>query len=161
MSERAIFLAALDKDPAERAAFLDEACAGSEALRRGVETLLRLNAAPHRFLEVPAIEQLAAAVPGRESAAADLSFLGPPSEPGSLGRLDHYEVPGALCRLIERLHAKTPTDRPASAQEVAEMLSGMLAGLQPAVAEAGSSPAAGRGRQASRGGVAGSAVSVV
>jgi tRNA A-37 threonylcarbamoyl transferase component Bud32 len=92
MSERAIFLAALDKDPAERAAFLDEACAGSEALRRGVETLLRLNAAPHRFLEVPAIEQLAAAVPGRESAAADLSFLGPPSEPGSLGRLDHYEV---------------------------------------------------------------------
>jgi hypothetical protein len=92
MSERAIFLAALDKDPSERAAFLDEACAGNATLRLGVETLLRLHAVPHRFLEVPAVEQLAAAVPGPESAAADLSFLGPPSEPGSLGRLDHYEV---------------------------------------------------------------------
>src|SRR5262245_57197460 len=63
MSERAIFLAALDKAPAERAAFLDEACAGNETLRRGVETLLRLHAAPHQFLEVPAPEQLAAAAP--------------------------------------------------------------------------------------------------
>jgi hypothetical protein len=92
MSERAIFLAALDKDPAERAAFLDEACAGNETLRRGVDTLLRLHAAHHPFLEVSAVEQLAATVPDPESAAADLSFLGPPSEPGSLGRLDHYEV---------------------------------------------------------------------
>ena len=91
MSERAIFLAALDKDPSERSAFLDEACAGNETLRRGVETLLRLHAAPHRFLEVPAVEQLGAA-PSPDSAAADLSFLAPPSEPGSLGRLDHYEV---------------------------------------------------------------------
>jgi hypothetical protein len=33
-----------------------------------------------------------AIVPGPESAAADLSFLGPSWEPGSLGRLDHYEV---------------------------------------------------------------------
>jgi eukaryotic-like serine/threonine-protein kinase len=95
MSERAIFLAALDKDPAERAAFLDEACAGNETLRRGVETLLRLHAAPHRFLEVPAVEQLAAAAPAAgtlETCPADLSFLAPPSGPGSLGRLDHYEV---------------------------------------------------------------------
>src|SRR5205814_9521995 len=30
--------------------------------------------------------------PGPESAAADLTFLAPPSGPGSLGRLDHYEV---------------------------------------------------------------------
>jgi tRNA A-37 threonylcarbamoyl transferase component Bud32 len=86
MNEQAIFLAALDKDPAERAAFLDEACAGDDTLRRSVETLLRLDAEPHGFLDVPAIEQLA------ENVAADLSFLAPPSEPGSLGRLDHYEV---------------------------------------------------------------------
>jgi hypothetical protein len=92
MSERAIFLAALDKDPSERAAFLDEACAGNETLRRGVETLLRLDAAPHRFLEVPAVEQLAAAMPGLDGAAADLSFLAPSTEPGSIGRLDHYEI---------------------------------------------------------------------
>ena len=38
MSEEAIFLAALDKDPVERAGFLDEACGGDETLRRGVET---------------------------------------------------------------------------------------------------------------------------
>jgi eukaryotic-like serine/threonine-protein kinase len=92
MNEREIFLAALDKDPSERAAFLDEACAGDETVRRGVETLLRLNAAPHPFLEVPAVDQLSADVPGLRNAAVDLSFLGPPSEPGSLGRLDHYEV---------------------------------------------------------------------
>jgi hypothetical protein len=91
MSERAIFLEALDKDPAERAAFVDEACAGNVTLRLGVETLLRLHATPQPFLEMPAVEQLAAAS-GPQGAEADLSFLGPPSEPGSLGRLDHYEV---------------------------------------------------------------------
>src|SRR5262249_24031768 len=60
MNEQAIFLAALDKDPSERAAFLDEACAGDARLRRGVETLLRLDAESHGFLDVPAPEQLAA-----------------------------------------------------------------------------------------------------
>src|SRR5262245_53611050 len=88
-SEQAIFLAALDKDLAERTAFLDEACGGDAALRQGVETLLRLHAGPNRFLEVPAVEQLSAA-------AADLTFLAPPTEPGSLGRLDHYDVLGVV-----------------------------------------------------------------
>jgi serine/threonine protein kinase len=92
MSEQAIFLAALDKDPAERAAFLDEACAGDTVLQRGVQTLLRLHAEAHGFLDVPALEQLAGADPWPGHAVADLLFLTPPSEPGSLGRLDHYEV---------------------------------------------------------------------
>jgi tRNA A-37 threonylcarbamoyl transferase component Bud32 len=92
MNEQTLFLAALDKDPAERAAFLDEACAGDATLRQSVETLLRLHAEPHGFLDVPAIEQLAGANPGAGNPAADLSFLGPSSESGSLGRLDHYEV---------------------------------------------------------------------
>src|SRR6516164_10048339 len=92
MNEQAIFLAALEKDPAERAAFLNEACAGDTALRGGVETLLRLHAETHTFLDVPALEQLAAADPAPGNAAPDLSFLAPSSEPGSLGRLDHYEV---------------------------------------------------------------------
>src|SRR6516164_215131 len=92
MNEQAIFLAALEKDPAERAAFLNEACAGDTALRGGVETLLRLHAETHTFLDVPAIEQLAAADPAPGNAAPDLSFLAPPTEPGSLGRLEHYEV---------------------------------------------------------------------
>jgi hypothetical protein len=32
MTEQALFLAALDKDPAERAAFLDQACGGDATL---------------------------------------------------------------------------------------------------------------------------------
>jgi hypothetical protein len=72
MNEQEIFLAALDKDPSERAAFLDEACGGDAALRRGVETLLRLHTECHSFLAVPAVEQLAAASSGSVNAAAEL-----------------------------------------------------------------------------------------
>ncbi|HKB37538.1 MAG TPA: serine/threonine-protein kinase, partial [Gemmataceae bacterium] len=106
MTEREIFLAALDKDPAERAAFLDEACGGDAALRRGVEALLRLQGQTHGFLQVPAAEQLAAPTPPDtpECDAEDsgtlpprpdgppLDFLAPSRRPGSLGRLGHYEV---------------------------------------------------------------------
>jgi hypothetical protein len=92
MNEQTLFLAALDKDPAERATFLDEACGGDATLRGNVEKLLRLHADTHGFLEVPAIEQLAGPNPGVENPAADLSFLAPSSEPGSLGRLDYYEI---------------------------------------------------------------------
>src|SRR5262249_61019414 len=77
-----------DKGPAGRAGFVDEGCAGNETRRRGVETLLRLHAAPRPFLEVSAVEQLAAAA----KTGDDLTFLSPSSEPGSLGRLDHYEI---------------------------------------------------------------------
>ena len=55
MNEETIFTAALAKPtPAERAAYLDEACAGDEGLRRRVETLLASHAAAG-FLETPAI----------------------------------------------------------------------------------------------------------
>jgi WD40 repeat protein/serine/threonine protein kinase len=86
MSERAIFLNALDReDPAARAAYLDEACAGRPELRRRIERLLRAHREGGSFLEVPAPEQLA-------SADQALTFLAPPLEPGALGRLDHYDV---------------------------------------------------------------------
>jgi serine/threonine protein kinase len=86
MTEREIFLDALEReDSAARAAFLDVACAGRPALRRRVEELLRYHRENPRFLNVPAMEQLAAA-------EKSLAFLGKPAEPGSLGRLDHYEV---------------------------------------------------------------------
>jgi serine/threonine protein kinase len=39
------------------------------------------------------------------------------------------ELPEPLCRLIARLHAKKPDDRPASATEVADLLAGLLADL--------------------------------
>jgi WD40 repeat protein/tRNA A-37 threonylcarbamoyl transferase component Bud32 len=86
MTERTIFLAALEReDPAARAAYLDAACAGQPALRRRVEELLRSHREADTFLDVPVMEQVAAA-------EASLAFLGPPVEPGALGRLDHYEV---------------------------------------------------------------------
>jgi WD40 repeat protein/tRNA A-37 threonylcarbamoyl transferase component Bud32 len=86
MTESEIFHDALEReDPAARAAYLDAACAGRPALRQRVEKLLRLHREDPTFLNVPAIDQLALA---EES----LAFLGPPAEPGGLGRLDHYEV---------------------------------------------------------------------
>jgi WD40 repeat protein/tRNA A-37 threonylcarbamoyl transferase component Bud32 len=85
MSERSIFLNALDReDPADRAAYLDKACAGQPELRRRMERLLRAQV-EDSFLEEPAPEQLAR---GEQA----LTFLAPSSEPGALGRLDHYEV---------------------------------------------------------------------
>jgi WD40 repeat protein len=107
----AIFFAALAKTAAaERAAFLDEACAGDEPLRRQVERLLAAHAQADAFLERPIAEaaDLAAlsppaspaggagpahgAAPRRPEAGEPLDFLAAPSRPGSLGRLGHYEV---------------------------------------------------------------------
>ena len=52
MTERDIFIAALQKeDPAQRQAYLDEACAGQPELRRQVESLLRLYEGAGSFLE--------------------------------------------------------------------------------------------------------------
>jgi serine/threonine protein kinase len=58
MSERSIFLAVLEKKNAEeRAAFLDEACAGDADLRRQIECLLEEHARAGSFLEKAAIEE--------------------------------------------------------------------------------------------------------
>jgi hypothetical protein len=88
------FFAALEKcTPEERAAYLDEACAGNETLRRRVETLLASHAEVGHFLERPIVEAEGVAALGSvETAAVDLSFLAPSTEPGSIGRLDHYEI---------------------------------------------------------------------
>src|SRR5262245_33453233 len=88
MTEETIFEVALQKQtPAERAAYLDEACGGDADLRRRVAALLDTHEKVGSFLERPAVEQIAAGV-----ATAGLDFLRPSSAPGSLGRLAHYEV---------------------------------------------------------------------
>jgi WD40 repeat protein/serine/threonine protein kinase len=98
MTEREIFLEALDRDPAERAAFLDEACGGDATLRRSVESLLRLSEKTHGFLDVPAVAQLTPAAADSDTLQAcsagpvSLPFLSPSQRPDSLGRLGHYEV---------------------------------------------------------------------
>src|SRR5262245_41332200 len=51
-----IHQAALERQARQRAAFLDDACAGDETLRREVESLLALEAAAEPFLESPALE---------------------------------------------------------------------------------------------------------
>src|SRR5262245_31353696 len=86
MTEREIFLAAMEKDDAaERANYLDQACGADATLRQRVAALLRFHERDTNFMEVPVVEQLA-------GDASGLDFLGPSQKPGSLGRLAHYEV---------------------------------------------------------------------
>ncbi len=59
-----VFQSLLGIAPASRAAFLDEACRGNDALRREVESLL--ESVDSRFMEQPAIAQVAEIV-GKES----------------------------------------------------------------------------------------------
>src|SRR5438445_361359 len=90
MTERDIFIAALQKDdPAERQAYLDEACAQQPELRKQVANLLWLHKGAGSFLEKPAAKSAAT---GAFQDAAE-----PASSP---------EAPGALIgpyKLIEQL----------------------------------------------------------
>jgi serine/threonine protein kinase/Tol biopolymer transport system component len=52
--------AALERDPQQRAAFLDAACQGDQALRQEVESLLGSQAGAEGFLNSPAVENAAA-----------------------------------------------------------------------------------------------------
>jgi WD40 repeat protein len=96
MSERAIFFAALDRDdPCERAAYLDQACAGDAALRQRIEALLQCHAKAGDFLDMPAGQQLAAQADTQAEppkTGVPLDFLAPSQRPDSMGRLGHYEV---------------------------------------------------------------------
>ena len=58
----ALYHAALARNRTEREAFLAEACAGDEALRREVESLLAQPASAEGFLAAPAIAMAAAQV---------------------------------------------------------------------------------------------------
>jgi serine/threonine protein kinase/WD40 repeat protein/tetratricopeptide (TPR) repeat protein len=69
MQEQSLFIEALEKaDPAERAAFLERACAGDLALRQRIERLLACHQEGSGFLEAPATPLL----PHQPAAAADL-----------------------------------------------------------------------------------------
>ena len=122
MNEKEIFQAAVEiSDPANRQAYLSQACGTDTALRARVETLLAAHAAAsNEFLNVPAMEQVQPpAVSGQQptlelpataranaarpapscgdseddaSPAEDLSFLQPSTKAGSIGALGHYEI---------------------------------------------------------------------
>ncbi|HTU88893.1 MAG TPA: hypothetical protein VMF69_02245, partial [Gemmataceae bacterium] len=54
MNEQSLFVEALEKqDPAERAAFLDQMCAGDPALRQRLERLLQRHEQDDSFLKSP------------------------------------------------------------------------------------------------------------
>jgi serine/threonine protein kinase len=58
LSDREIFDAALAfADPAQRSAYLDQACAGDAARRRQIEGLLEMHAQLGNFLESPAVAE--------------------------------------------------------------------------------------------------------
>jgi serine/threonine protein kinase/Flp pilus assembly protein TadD len=67
-----LYRAALERDPRERRAFLAEACADDEELRREVESLLAYDQRAERFLETPAMEVEA----GSMAADRDTSLIG-------------------------------------------------------------------------------------
>ena len=126
MTEQAIFLNALDLNAVERAAYLDQVCAGDANLRRQVDELLTAHERSGEFLDEPAVAQIAAQTPPAqqntrtftadsnstpddrtsvtyESASEEsLAFLNPPTRPGALGRLDHYEFLETLLRVPAR-----------------------------------------------------------
>ena len=57
-----LYFSALERDASERAAFLREACAGDEALRREVEALLEYGPRAQGFMETAALEMEARAM---------------------------------------------------------------------------------------------------
>ncbi|MEP6820080.1 MAG: protein kinase [bacterium] len=62
-----IYHAVLAVDPEERAAFLDRACAGDEALRREVESLIASHEQASNFIATPALAVAAGLLAGRDS----------------------------------------------------------------------------------------------
>jgi hypothetical protein len=50
-----LFHSALEREPSERSAFLDEACGGDESLHKQVEALLAANKEAGSFIERPAM----------------------------------------------------------------------------------------------------------
>ncbi len=80
-----LFHAALERDPGDREAFLDQACAGDPALRTEVLSLLQMHSGP-AVLDRPAVE----AAPGLLLTGDDDPLIG--------RRLGPYEVTGLLGR---------------------------------------------------------------
>ena len=93
MNDETLFHLALEKPAGERSAFLEQACAGDEVLRRRVEALLRSHETPDSFLAGPAVTPTAVADSQRSLTADD----GGPDRPDYelIERTSPIVVPGA------------------------------------------------------------------
>jgi hypothetical protein len=97
MQEESIFIEALEKkDAAKRAAFLDQACAGDEALGQRIERLLLRHGQTDSLLDAPAagvsatVDQPAADCPGVP--IGPYKLVQPISEGGLLGLMSDWRV---------------------------------------------------------------------
>src|SRR5205823_3242101 len=71
-----LFHSALERAPEERAAFLDQACAGDQQLRREVEVLITSHERAGSFIEKPAVEVEAWSLANQRSDTGNESMLG-------------------------------------------------------------------------------------
>src|SRR4051812_42754701 len=116
MTERDVFLGAIDLPEGARPAYLDRACGADAGLRTRVEALLRSHEEAGSFLNLPTPAPVARDTPPTRAFGAPdadpgdgptrtnsaeteetddtdaLAFLKPPGRPDSLGRIGHYEV---------------------------------------------------------------------
>jgi eukaryotic-like serine/threonine-protein kinase len=84
---KAIFMAALEKaDPAERAAYVAEACGGDAGLRRRVEELVKAHEAPGSFLRPPVATpaETGSALPDAAGATGSQQRTVSPGDPARL-----------------------------------------------------------------------------
>ena len=72
-----LYHAALELQPESREAFLIDACAGDEALRRDVAALVACDCKAASFIEMPALEIAAKALADGSQAAAQSSGRSP------------------------------------------------------------------------------------
>ena len=73
-----LFSAVLDLDDLEkRSAFLDEACAGDEALKKEVETLLAFDGQADSVIESPALQMASELLTGRSAMLSPGDTIGP------------------------------------------------------------------------------------
>ncbi len=70
-----LYHAALERQASERTAFLEEACAGDESLRKDVESLLAQAEQTGSFLESPALESAAKALAQERARLTDAANL--------------------------------------------------------------------------------------
>src|ERR1051325_2573356 len=71
-----LYYAALEREPRERAVFLDAACGGDEALRGEIESLLAYESRAENFIESPALEVAAGLLAGHQPALEAGQSLG-------------------------------------------------------------------------------------